>query len=223
MIRPGNAPGGRRDSLAQVDRSLAQCAQILLVVVTSAVGPPACVSHYTMPAANEPHAIVKLRISYHARAGTSLQQALMINGEAIDIPLGSGDLDTTTTHALRVREEPTQWAVSSMYYHVEMRTRLVTEYRTETYSCTSGFGASQRTSTCRRQVPYQVMRTVPTQVPDMTCGARAPQMPRNGHVYVLQYDFFGESQCALRCYEQVRDSVGGFSMAQCEYPPQPPR
>lgn len=207
--------------MSYVDRcSLAQRAQIAVLLFTSALVAPACVSHYTMPAANEPHAIVKLRISYHARAGTALQHGLMINGEAIDIPQGSGDLDSTSTHALRVREEPTQWAVSSMYYHMEMQTRMVTEYRTERYSCTSGYGASQRTSSCTRQVPYQVMRTVATQVPDMSCVARAPQMPRNGHVYVLQYDFFGESQCALRCYEQVRDAVGGFSMAQCEYPPQ---
>jgi len=114
--------------VSYVDRgAFEQRAQVWVLLFATVVAAPACVSHYTMPAANEPHAIVKLRISYHARAGTALQHGLMINGEAIDIPQGSGDLDSTTTHALRVREEPTQWAVSSMYYHMEMQTRMVTD------------------------------------------------------------------------------------------------
>lgn len=181
--------------------------------------PPA----YVQPSENEPHAILKVRHVVHARRGPLYDSSVGIGRFAVDErTLEDTSSDASIIH-LRVRPEAEMFAVAGTSYHMERR--LVTRTRTvqEPYSCNqrtcSGYGTSQHCytsySTCyrSRQETYTEWQTVP--VTDDACRMQFPLAPNAGSVYLLQFDYLGENQCNLSCFEQVSDSTGGFELVRC--------
>lgn len=193
----------------------------LLFVALAACRPPA----YVQPTPNDPHAILKIRHIVHARGGTSYGSRVGIGEFSVDErtlenPTGDGSL----IH-LRVWPEPELYSVYGYSFHMEMR--MVTRHRTEQQSyscpqqqCSGGYGSSPRTCrtvyrTCTRsrQVPYQRLESVP--VTDDQCTGTFPLHPVPGATYLLQFDYLGENQCRLSCFEQHPDGQGGFALAPC--------
>jgi hypothetical protein len=178
-----------------------------------------CVHRYTEPAITEPHAIVRLRMVRHAWAGPELDEAVRLNGYAIDVPPG---MPGASTRALRVRPELTHWQFRTRFFH--RVTQPVTRLVTERYACgstRSGYGSSSYTSTqyCSRTVT----RTdyVTRQVVDAQCGSSDGHRPVAGGLYILQYDFFGHERCTLRCLRQIPQPGGTFTLVPCG-PNEPP-
>ena len=195
-----------------------------LALVALVVG---CVQQYRPPAANEPHAIVKIRRSYHSFAGQSLRESAFIGDyEAMD-NVRPAQLDTSESLPIRVHPGPLTWRVGSNYFHTE--TRMVTETyyvqvpysASESYSC--GYGTNYRT--CYRTVTRyrseprtrHVMRNV--EVSDGSCAMQVDQMADVGHVYLLQYSYTGPGVCSLQCLEQIPSSPGQFTTQPCQLPP----
>lgn len=178
-----------------------------------------CVSAYTPPRPDEPHAVAKIRVAYHASAGTGLHQVVTVDGHPVEVAEPVPGTDGTATSATLVRPVDTTWEISSEFFHLEMRQVMETYYTTEYYSCMQGFGQHAHMGSCSRQVSHQrwVSRSVP--VTDMACTTGVRQIPRVGAVYLLQYDFYGQDRCTLACLEQIPTGPQTFRMAPCGGPP----
>lgn len=198
---------------------------ILVGVVLASCRPPA----YVQPTELEPHAILKIRHIVHARGGPLYSSAIRIGRFSVDErTLDDPQSESSTIH-LRIRPGTDTFGVEGTSFHMERR--MVTRYRTqyETYSCPrqscSGYGSSQRCystySTCTRsrQVPYTDWVTVP--VTDDRCYRVVAFAPRVGGTYMVQFDYLGENQCELACFEQIPTPDGAFSLAPCPLPPAP--
>lgn len=201
-----------------------------LLILTLFVGTACRPAAYVQPLLTEPHAILKIRHIVHARRGPMYASAIRIGEFSVDErTLEDVQSDAAIIH-LRIHPTPDAFSVRGESYHME--SRLVTRYRTEqqSYSCPqqqcSGYGTSRSChtvySTCTRshQVPYTAHEMVP--VVDDACGDTFPFAPRVGSSYLLQFDYLGENQCRLTCFEQVLDGVGGFVLSPCERVALPP-
>jgi hypothetical protein len=169
-----------------------------------------------MPSLAEPHAMVKVRLAYHARPGPMLSQLVLINGEDTGIPappdLGSGEI----TRAIPVRPIATRWDLHAEFFHTITVAQTQTTYTTESYPC-GRIGNS--TSYCTRSIPHTRTVWVTQHVRDAYCEQAAGQAPQVGAVYLLQYDFFAHGHCTLACFRQLPQADGSFLNAPCEPPP----
>ena len=100
-----------------------------------------------------------------------------------------------------------------------------TEYRMESYDCSSGFGTNKSYRTCTRSAPHTVYRTKyrtvtkSVEVSDGSCSRSVRFFPKAHHVYLLQYTYQAPSACDLSCFEQVRGPDGGFKNKPCPAAP----
>jgi hypothetical protein len=193
----------------------------VLILLLAACRPPA----YVQPTPDQPHAILKIRHIVHAQRGPMYASAVRIGEFAVDERTLEGGQNERAIIHLRVHPGPDAFAVAGHSYHMEMQ--MVTRYRTvqESYSCpqqecSGGYGTSPRTCrtayrTCTRsrQESYQTMQSVP--VIDDQCQAGFPLDPRPGATYLMQFDYLGENDCQMSCFEQVANGSGGFTLNPC--------
>lgn len=198
---------------------------VLILLLASACRPPA----YVQPTELEPHAILKVRHVVHQRRGPQYDSTIRLGRWSID----ERTLDTAPGSEgivhVRVRPEAAPLRVGGVSYHYEQR--MVTRYRTvnENYTCyrytCSGYGSSQRcgnqSSTCTRsrRESYQQLETV--RVIDDQCAADSYLTPHVGGVYLVQFDYLGENQCNIQCFEQLPSADGQFTLQPCPPPPAP--
>ena len=196
------------------------CARALSIAATAgflaACGPG---RYYQQPDPAEPHAILKLRVAYHEMSGPELDETVSLAGYALPAPTVDGP--RRFTRAYRIRPgEPQSVRVGSHFFHVVTVPRREQYTEQERYPCgsqTTGFGSSQRTTTryCSRTViKYRTVydRRVIT---DGECERRGTIAATPGDVYVLQYDYYMNAQCNLRCMRQLPEPDGSFRMVPC--------
>lgn len=196
------------------------------------LGAVACVPPYKPPTADQPHAVVKLRRSYDTTAGATLTEAVEIDEHsALRDSVATRIVQGARTDAILVHPVPSTFVVGSLFFHME--TRLVhesyqvshTEYRYESYDCSSGFGSNRSYRSCSRSVPHTVYETKyrdvwrQVQVTDAACDAGYRFSPRDQRVYLLQYTYHARSVCSLSCFEQVPEEGGTFKNLPCPAAP----
>ena len=106
---------------------------------------------------------------------------------------------------------PANLVVGGGFSHQEMRsvqesyTQQVPYTATESYSCSSGRSYSTCTRTVTRYRSEMRYRTVlrNVEVSDGRCAASVALVPRNGHIYVLDYTYRDDGVCSVACLEQV--------------------
>ena len=192
----------------------------LLTLAALAVScrPPA----YRPPAPDEPHVVLKVRHVVHRHRGPQYESVVRLGEWAIDERTVPTTNESGAFH-LRIRPERAALRIGGASYHYERRP--VTRYRSEqeTYSCSeyqcTGFGTSRqcgtRMTTCTRtrQRAYTVWED--TQVIDDSCGASLWIDPRPGATYLVQFDYVGENECSIHCFEQRSTLNGEFRMLPC--------
>ena len=184
-----------------------------LAIIAAAVA--GCYRAYVLPAPHEPHAMVKVRVAYHARPGPSLRQLVLINGEAVDIPTPPTGPPGEITRAIPVRPQATRWDVRSTFFHTITVPQTRVETRTESYPCGSG----RTPRTCTRSVTHTRTVMVTHTITDASCAQAAGQGPQVEGVYLLQYDFYAHGRCSLVCFRQLPNPDGTFQNTPCEPPP----
>jgi hypothetical protein len=179
-----------------------------------ACGPP----RFVEPKASDPHAVVKIRVVYHARPGPSLRETITL--DTFQVAQGSAErqIEYPFTRALRVPPRPTRWGVNATFYHSESRqvqVQVAERYACGTYQSGSGPYATTITNYCTRYRTETRTQSVP--VDDAVCNESLNQVVRAGAAYLVQYDFYDEGKCTLTCSEQT--NVGGnVALSPCAEP-----
>lgn len=197
-----------------------------------ALGSIGCVRHYRPPTADEPHAVLKVRRSYAVAPGSTLREMVDLDEHRAFEGLSSSRLANEARGvAVLVHPVPASVAVRSEFFHSEMRlvqesyTETVPRYETETYDCSTGFGATRNYRTCTRPVTRYSSelkyRWVHKQVDvsDGACTRTLRFAPVAGHVYLLQYTYYDHGACSLSCFEQQATGPGQFRNAPCPAAP----
>ena len=181
--------------------------------------PPA----YVQPEADEPHAVLKIRHVVHAKRGPGYASITRLGEFSIDERALDPELAEGATVHLRVRPEAAELGVSGASFHTEMRSVQKWRSVSESYSCPQqqcSYGP--RGSTCQtvyntctrtRQESYYVTEAV--RVTDDECGRTTSFSPRVGANYLLQFDYLGEGDCKLACFEQRPRPDGQFQLVPC--------
>ena len=180
-------------------------AALTFAAVAATLG--ACHPQYRPPALNEPHAMMKVRIAYHAADGPNLRQLVLINNHVADVPLPPS-LPGDIARAVPVSPVATTVELRSIFFHTAITQQMVTE----SYSC--GTGTAMRT--CTRSV----WRTVPVEIVHAACSRTLSTTPQAGAIYLLQYDYLGPDACTLACFREDPQPDGSFRHTPCE--PAPP-
>jgi hypothetical protein len=191
-----------------------------LSTLTAALALGACVPYYP-PARGEPHALVKVRVAYHAQYQGDLQHAVYVNGQAVAVPLPPASVQTPYTTALRVRPGPVRWKFVSAFQHKSTRTVQLTQMGGP-ISCQLPAGSpggdnplhGPLPGACTPYLPYPAPPTTEF-VTDASCEAKAEHAVRPNEIYLVQYDFYGDGQCRARCYIQVEAADGQFRLTPC--------
>lgn len=179
-----------------------------------------CVHTYQQPSVTDPHALAKVRVSYHGTPNTMLTEDFRLNDRELPWPKERGHLEVTATQALRVRDEPSTWEFSSTFWHSISVTEVRPEQVAEQYPCGTatmggGSGAASQTTYCTRYHTEFRSVTVNQTVIDASCLAQLQQLPRDGAMYLIQYDVYDGQRCTLVCYEQRARADGGFDLGPC--------
>jgi hypothetical protein len=175
-----------------------------------------CVKAYRPPEVDEPHAIGKVRVTYHSQPGPLMAELIRLNGHRFAMPPYESVRTDSAIHAERVRPEQSTFRIDTLFYHLErqMRTRQVTEqYACGSYSSGSGSYRSTQTRYCTRN--RTVTEYVTVKVPHASCVQHGTLTPRTGAVYLLKYDFYENGQCTFACFEQVAQPGGQFTLMPC--------
>jgi len=194
-----------------------------ILAVAIAAASVGCALHYQPPAADEPHALVKVRRVYLDRPGPNVREEVTLNGEIVVARnVGSEFVQAPAIQAVRVHPAPIQWRASSHFYHTVTTTERRPHTVTERYACgTSSVGGRSQTRYCTRSKTEYRTETVTRQVSDGSCERVASLQPRVGGVYLLSYSFTGPDVCSLLCMEQHPRGDGTFDSLPC--PPAPTR
>lgn len=191
-----------------------------------------CMPPYEPPTADQPHAVIKLRRTYEVTAGTHLTESAEVDEHYVLKDTSSARIaHAPLADSFLAHPVPGTFGVHSNFHHQE--TRLVresyqesrTQYRSESYDCSTGFGTNKSYRTCQRSVPHttyetkyrDVMKSV--EVSDGACGRYIRFFPKANHVYLLQYTYQAPRACELSCFEQVRGADGGFQNKPCPAAP----
>jgi hypothetical protein len=184
------------------------------LVVLAAAGGNGCYRPYVLPTENEPHALVKVRVVYHASPGPQLSQLVLINNERIELP-SPPRLPGEITRAVPVRPMATRWDVRTEFFHT------VSVPQIQTYTTTSSYPCGR--STCTRSQTHTRTVYVHHRIIDAACAQAAGQGPVVGGIYLLNYDFYASGHCTLMCMRQWQQPDGSFRQTPCEpAPPAPP-
>lgn len=176
-----------------------------LLILLSTTGCP-----YTFPKPNEPHAIVKIRRTYHQTRGEELREVALIDHHiALRREVYSRQASVPVTDAIRVHPRAAEWQWSGTFFHVEIR--RVEERYTAIESCTKRENRLQPDGTYRFETVITTCYVEKTrwvnkreEVRDGNCVHRFTLAPLVGHLYLLQLSYMGGNICNLVCLEQIR-------------------
>jgi hypothetical protein len=169
---------------------------------------------YVQPRASDPHAIVKLRSTFHHMYRSSLSQEIFLDEWAID-PRLYGDTqgrNADTVH-IRIRPEPSWFTVRTVFSY--LAARRVAKLHTVIEPVTCGSPSTGMPETCTRARTELRNETEYYTVIDASCEDRTFLRPNAGAVYLLQYDFYGNTDCRLTCFEQLPVPDGRFQLVPC--------
>lgn len=178
---------------------------------------------YLQPGRGEPHALVKLRVAYHESYGRGLQHAVYLNGQTVSVPLPEGSVETPYTISLRVAPGRARWRFTAAFEHEEMRVSQRPPPMAGPDACGLPMHGAQADDPQRGRLPMNCTPSMSPYPQEMTrvsvvdagCTATSEHVARAGELYLLQYDFYGDDQCSLRCYEQHEAEGGAFELVPC--------
>lgn len=178
---------------------------------------------YLQPRPDEPHALVKVRVAYHESYGSGLQHAVYLNALSVSVPLPKGSVETPYTTSLRVAPGRASWRFTAAFHHEERRMSQRLTPLPGPVSCSrppTSAGADSPlhgplAASCTSQPAATQTEFTTHSVVDADCTATTEHEARAGEVYLLQYDFYGDEQCSLRCYEQREADGGEFELLPC--------
>jgi hypothetical protein len=189
--------------------------QLACALLIAAV-PGACVHPYQVPALTEPHAMVKVELTYHDQPGPELTQEVHINGTPLDVPHPAQTRLRTVSRIVPVRLAPTRWQIETTFFHW---TRTAS-FRTVTDEVNTSCGtAGDLNRYCAKTVQRTEGRSDFKRVPDAACAQSVSQAPQENGVYVLRYDFYANQRCTLGCIRQWPQPDGTLRDAPCEPAP----
>jgi hypothetical protein len=164
---------------------------------------------YQGPAKREPHAVVKVRLAYHAWPGPELEQRVDIDGRVLgDIPAPARRGDGVATRVALVRPGPVAWAIQTTFFHNDVTSHAETYDTTEAAPC--------GTTTCMQIHPHTRLVNKIDRVNDAACSQGMKFQAKAGETYVLEYDFEADKKCTLVCHRQVHGAKGSPATASCE-------
>jgi hypothetical protein len=162
----------------------------------------ACANDYRAPSHSEPHALVKLRLAYHAWLGPLLEQVVTIDGDDVrDIPSPAPERNGgAVNRPILVRPGNIGCTVRATFFHNDVTTHAESYETSEPAPC----GAT----TCMQSQPHTRLVNQFDRVDDASCtqGLRFPA--KTGESYVLEFDFLADRQCTLKCYRQAHEKKG---------------
>lgn len=178
----------------------------------SACALSSCIPEYRPPALSEPHALVKVRLAYHAWSGPQLEQVVLIDQHGVkEIPAPVQGGEGVVTRPVLVRPGPAPWTVRTAFFHTYMTTRTESYSTSESYSCGK--------SMCSRSVPHTRTVTQTVRVNDAVCERAMRHLAVQNGIYILQYDFFANERCSLTCFRQIQQPDGALANVPCEAAP----
>lgn len=203
---------------------------VLTLAVLALLG--ACIPEYHPPTLAEPHATIKVRRTYDTQAGSTLHELLLVDDHSALVSEVPASLASAPRiDASLVYPTPATFAMSSRFFHEEMREVDETYYEQEPYSdyesydCSSGYGTNAVHRSCSRSITRY--RSVPryrrvsklVDVTDAECQATRRFSPAVDRVYLMQYSYQEHRACSLSCFEQMPNSDGTFTNAPCPTAP----
>ena len=175
-------------------------------------GLSSCIPEYRPPALSDPHAVVKLRLAYHAWSGPQLEQVVLLERYGVkEIPAPVQNGEGVVTRPVLVRPGLVPWTVRTAFFHTNTTTAIESYTTSESYSCGK--------SMCSRSVPHTRTVTRTVRVNDAVCERAIRHAAVQDGIYVLQYDFFADQRCSLHCFRQLQQPDGTLGNVPCEAPP----
>jgi hypothetical protein len=166
-----------------------------------ACGLSSCIPEYRPPSLSEPHAVVKVRLAYHAWSGPELEQVVLIGAYGVkEIPTPVQGGEGVVARPVLVRPGAVPWTVRTAFFHISTTTR------TEVYQT----GES---------VPQTRTVTETFRENDAVCERAIRHLAVQNGIYILQYDFFADQRCSLHCFRQVQQPDGTLGNVPCEPAP----
>lgn len=200
---------------------------LLLTVVIAAPSLVGCVRAYQPPTLAQPHAVLKVRRIYERKAGTTLGEALAVDGhpaqnDRVDVAQAA----TPRTTSVLLHPKPTEVALGSTFLHQEMRNvqesyTVQIPYSTyESYSC--GYGTSYQTcsrmvTNYRSETRYRTVTKL-VDVADGTCRQSMWLAPAKDGTYLLDLTYRDHGMCQVACYEQSQSKSGELTHRPCPAP-----
>jgi hypothetical protein len=186
------------------------CPLAFLLLATGLLS--ACAHDYRPPGQTEPHALIKLRLTYHAWPGPLLEQSVAVDGDDLrEIPAPTPQAaGGVAARQVLVRPGKIGCSVQATFFHNDITTHAETYETSEEAPC----GAS----TCRQSRPHTRLVNRAERVDDATCtqGLRFPT--ERGESYLLEFDFQANQECTLKCHRLGRQAKGGPASLPCDDP-----
>ena len=168
-------------------------------------------TEYRPPSLKDAHALVTVRLAYHAWSGTELEQLVTIDGNDIrDFPPPAPREGAVATRTIPVQPGHRNWMIQTTFFHNNVSTHAETYETTEFAPC----GASD----CPQIRPHTRLVNKVDRVDDASCSQGLKLTASAGETYLLEYDYTANQQCSLRCYRQVHARGGATTNAPCSEP-----
>ena len=169
------------------------------------------VPEYRPPNYNDLHALVKVRLVYHAWSGPELEQLVTIDGHDIrEIPLPAQHGVGVATRSVLVRPGSAAWTIQTTFFHNDVTSHAETYETTESGLCGS--------TTCTQSTPHARLVNHVEREDDATCTQGMKLLAAAGETYILEYEYLANQQCSLHCYRQVHQHGGVLTNAPCASP-----
>ena len=168
----------------------------------------ACVPDYRPPNFNEPHALVKVRLAYHAWPGSELEQLVSIDGNDVrEIPPPEQHGVAVATRPVLVRPGSAVWTFRTTFFHNDVTSHAETYESKEDVPCDS--------TTCVQSTPHTRQVNRVERVDDATCAQSTKLLAVSGETYTLEYEYLANQQCTLHCHRQVHRPGGAAASTPC--------
>jgi hypothetical protein len=186
-------------------------------------------SRFVPPPSSQPHAILKIRLNFHSSAGPRLDQSVFINGGLLRFAEIANVEDVIHTYTVRIPLDRLVLDVSSRFFHTESYRARQAYWEQVPYQSRESYGCGSfdwrktcyRTVTRYRSVTRYHTVTRYRAVDDAHCQRALALVPEQGASYVLDYDFYEDQRCSLRCSQRVTEGPPGtFRSVPCPAPSQ---
>jgi hypothetical protein len=192
-----------------ISKLAAPLASLLLVAWALSACVPA--SEYRPPNYNEPHALVKVRLEYHAWSGLELDQLVTVDGHDVrEIPPPAQKGARVAIRQVLVRPGSAAWTIQTTFFHNDVTTHAETFGTLEASPCGS--------STCMQSTPRAQAVNKVERVDDATCTQGMKLLAAAGESYLLEYEYSADQKCNMHCSRQVQKRGGGVTNAPCAGP-----